>query len=209
MAIQCATAGKTFSFSKITVAKHICWCNFSGAVLTKTGFHSFSSQFCFGLSLRSKNTGTLKEGCQHLMDSVRLQARVTLSPSSRLIHDSPCWQSESSTSFPDKSRGYHSSAAIYRTHLRWLTSIFQPLLKLALQSYFSQAFHLVRPWQQDFGGSLILLFLLDLCPEEKTWTRSRFHCICVCLSDYLWAHRERKTNLRQTLKWSRNPSSHI
>lgn len=39
------------------------------------------------------------------------------SPSRLLLHFSQRWQSESSASFSDKSRGYRSGAAIYRTHL--------------------------------------------------------------------------------------------
>lgn len=62
------------------------------------------------------------------------------SPPRLLIHNSQHWQSESSTSSSDKSRGYHSSAAIFRIHLLWLTSIFQPLFKLGSAELFPTGF---------------------------------------------------------------------
>lgn len=57
--------------------------------------------------------------------------------------------SESSTS-SDKSRGYRSTAAIFRL-LLWLTSISQPLSNLAALRSFQQALNLVHPCQQDLG----------------------------------------------------------
>lgn len=130
--------------------------------------HCFQSNHLLIVLTLKEHIVTLRKGCQHPADSLRAQTCVMPSLSCLLIHNSPCWQSESSSSSSDKSRGYHSNAAIYRTHLLWVTTIFQPLLKSDLRSYFQQAFHLFPPGQHDFRwASLMLLFLLKLCPAGR------------------------------------------
>lgn len=123
------------------------------------------------MSQKEKAASSRRIRCVHVY--------TPLSPSCLLRHHCPCRQSESSTSSSDKSGGYHSSAAIYRAHLLWVTSIFQTLLKLALKSYFQQAFHLVQLCQHDLRTMSCDFGELASAPRIKTQSSSRFSCFCV------------------------------
>lgn len=102
------------------------------------------------------------------------------------IHDFQCWQNESSTSSADKSRGYHRSAAIYRSHLLWVNSI----VKLAQQSCFHQVFHVIRPRKLDITDCV--LESRSLCPPtpRQNTTSGRDFTLSVCLGDYTRVYDE-------------------